>query len=142
MTTSFAPPRTARVLIVEDNKDLADSLARFLGLGYGYTVAVEYDGAAGVASAEANPPDAVICDLALPRRNGLLVGEEIAELVRPRPLLIAVTAFDDDRLRALAADAGFDHFLTKPADPLAIEALIATHLAARGEPGLGGGSGH
>ena len=132
MVTSQIPIRSARVLIIEDNVDSADTLARFLRVACGYEASVAYDGARGLAAAVADPPDVVICDIAQPKRNGLLVGEEIAETVVPRPLLIAVTAHGEEAITALAADAGFDHFLVKPADPFAIEMLSDTHLAAHG----------
>jgi DNA-binding response OmpR family regulator len=124
------PPHnnTAAVLVVEDNMDAADSMARFLRVASGFDVRVAYDGAAGVRSAEANPPDVVVCDIQLPRLNGLQVAEQLCALGPARPLLIAVTAFGaqfpEDRARA----AGFDHYLTKPADPFAIEGLINDHL--------------
>jgi DNA-binding response OmpR family regulator len=112
--------------------DAADSMARFLRVAVGYEVRVAYDGAAGVKLAEADPPDAVICDIQLPRLNGLDVARHLAALGPQRPLLIAVTAFSgvypEDRARA----AGFDHYLIKPADPFAIEGLISDHLRRAG----------
>jgi two-component system, chemotaxis family, CheB/CheR fusion protein len=116
------------VLVVEDNQDAADSLARFLRIAVGYDVRVAYDGASGVEWAVADPPDAVVCDLSLPRLHGFGVAQQVAGLVSPRPLLIAVTAFGgiypEDEVRA----AGFDAVLTKPADPSAIGRLITAHV--------------
>ena len=119
---------TGHILIIEDNLDTADSLSRFLRLGCGYDVSVAVDGARGVRSALADPPDVVICDIGLPKKNGVLVGEELIETLPDRPLLIAVTGYGDETTRGLARDAGFDHFLVKPADPFMIEELIDAHL--------------
>jgi DNA-binding response OmpR family regulator len=129
MTTSLAPAKAARVLVIEQNAEFAHALARFLRATGGYDVAVARDGPGGLAAAVADPPDAVVCEIALPRRNGLLVGEEIVEMVHPRPVLVAVTAQAGATVRALAADAGFDHFLVKPVSPRVIEVVIAAHLA-------------
>ena len=123
-----SPVRTASVLIIEDNLDTAESLARFLRLGCGFRVSIATDGIKGLNAARADRPDVVICDLGLPKRNGLLVGEQILDSVDPRPLLIAVTGYGDPATRDLAARAGFDHYLIKPADPFEIESLIETHL--------------
>jgi two-component system CheB/CheR fusion protein len=125
------PDRTISVLIIEDNADAADSLARFLRLGCGYEVRTAADGLRGRQAAVDHPPDVVVCDIGLPKQNGVLVGEELAELLPERPLLIAVTGYGDAVTRELAAEAGFDHFLVKPADPFAIEALIDTHAKRR-----------
>ena len=78
--------------------------------------------------------DVVICDLGLPKRNGLLVGEEILGVLDPRPLLIAVTGYGDNATRELARTAGFNHFLVKPADPFEIEALIQSYFTPATEP--------
>jgi DNA-binding response OmpR family regulator len=122
--------RATKVLIVEDNFDVADTLARFLHIGCGYEVATAADGPKGVRSAIANAPDVVIVDIGLPKLNGLLVAEEITQELPHRPLMIAVTAYGDAATRSLAKDVGIDHFLTKPADPFAIEELIEAHIAA------------
>ena len=80
------------VLVIDDNMDTADSLARFLRVGVGHEVRVAYDGASGLRMATADVPDAVVCDIAMPKLDGLKVAEELARLT-PRPLLIAVTGF-------------------------------------------------
>jgi two-component system, sensor histidine kinase len=136
---STAPAQS--VLIIEDHADAAESLADFLRLGYGYRVATAPDGLTGLRMALADPPDAVVCDLGLPRRNGLLVAEELADTLPVKPLLIAVTGYADQVPAGLARDAGFDHLLAKPADPAAVGALIARH-ARPGPvpPGLSPGS--
>jgi DNA-binding response OmpR family regulator len=119
-----APPIS--VLVIEDVMDTADSLARFLRVGAGLDVRVAYNGEAGVKLAFADPPAAVVCDIGLPRLNGLKVAGELAEL-KPRPLLIAVTAYGGVYTEDLARAAGFDHYLVKPADPFEIERLILEH---------------
>jgi DNA-binding response OmpR family regulator len=124
---------TASVLIIEDNSDVAESLARFLRIGCGYDVNTEGDGVRGMRAALADPPDVVILDIGLPKKNGILVGEELIESLSDRPLLIAVTGYGDATTRALAEEAGFDHFLIKPADPFAIEELIEAHLKRRAD---------
>lgn len=117
------------VLVVEDNIDVADSIARFLRVGAGFDVRVAYNGEAGLKAAHADPPLAVICDLALPRVSGFTVAEELSRMV-PRPLLIAVTAFAGTYPEDRAVLAGLDHYLQKPADPFAIEAMIRNHVGS------------
>ena len=125
MTVSaFIGRGAVSVLIIEDDADTANSLARFLRIGCGYRVATAPDGRKGVRMAVADQPDVVVCDIGLPKKNGLLVGEEIADLLPRRPLLIAVTGYGGQLSRGLAEAAGFDHYLLKPADPFEIEALI------------------
>ena len=85
---------------------------------------VAYDGPTGLKTAVANPPDAIVCDIALPKVNGLELAAEIAAQLPAKPLLIAVTAFSGEYPEAKARDAGFDYYLTKPADPFVIERLI------------------
>ena len=122
----MAAPQTPRVsvLLIEDNMDVADSLARFLRVGAGFDVRVAYDGPSGLKAAVANPPDAIVCDIALPKVNGLALAAEIAAQLSAKPLLIAVTAFSGEYPEAKARAAGFDYYLTKPADPFVIERLI------------------
>src|SRR3954465_6816677 len=95
---SDAPARTLSVLVVEDQPDVAATLALFLEVSCNYRVTIAADGAAGVAAAQADPPDAVVCDIGLPKKDGFQVAREVAVLPR-RPLLIAVTGYGDDESR-------------------------------------------
>lgn len=132
MSVPLAPAlRPASVLVIEDNPDVAESLARFLRVAFGHRVEVATDGLRGVRKALAVRPDVVVCDIGLPKQNGLLVAEEIVLSLPRKPLLIALTGHGDRATRELAADIGFDHFLTKPADPFRIEDLIEARLRGR-----------
>jgi CheY-like chemotaxis protein len=117
-------PQRPSVLLIEDNMDTADSLARFLRVGAGFDVRVAYDGPSGLKSATKDRPDAIICDIALPKIDGFRLAAELAATLRPKPLMIAVTAFSGDYPEARAREAGFDYYLVKPADPFVIERLI------------------
>jgi CheY-like chemotaxis protein len=115
-----------RVLIVEDNKDSADSLKMVFELT-GYDVTVAYTGPDGAEAAKRVRPDLVICDIGLPGMDGYAVARRIrADLAAERPLLVALTGYGEaaDRDRALAA--GFDRHFTKPADPAALEAVLTS----------------
>jgi DNA-binding response OmpR family regulator len=114
------------VLLVEDNPDVAASLALYLELCH-FDVTVAADGEAGVRAAMADPPDAVVCDIGLPRMDGFAVARAVGAGLAPRPLLIAVTGYGEDWMRERGAAAGFDHYLVKPADPRAITALLRAH---------------
>jgi CheY-like chemotaxis protein len=123
------PPRPAakrlRVLVVEDNRDAADSL-RMLLETYGYEVAVAYTGPDGVKAAEVHRPEVIICDIGLPGMDGY----RVARALRGNPAtaaarLIALTGYGQEEDRRRSREAGFDEHLTKPADPAALEALLA-----------------
>jgi len=109
--------RNLRVLVVEDNRDAAESLRRLLQLS-GYEVSLAYTGQEGLRAAKELHPDVILCDIGLPDSNGFVVagalrGDPDTAGVR----LIAVTAYgaDEDRRRARAV--GFDLHLVKPVDP-------------------------
>jgi DNA-binding response OmpR family regulator len=123
-----SPPPVARVLVIEDNQDTAESIARFLRVGCGFDVRTTFDGEKGVKLALADPPDVVVCDIGLPRLNGLQVARELVVGLTPKPLLIAVTAYGGTYPEEAARAAGFDHYLVKPADPFRIEGLIEGHV--------------
>jgi DNA-binding response OmpR family regulator len=121
------PARPLNVLVVEDQPDVADSLALFLEVACHCHVSVAHDGEAGVAAARAEAPDAVVCDIGLPKKDGFQVAREVSTTLPRKPLLIAVTGYGDDESRAKGRAAGFDHYLLKPADPFEIEAILRAH---------------
>jgi CheY-like chemotaxis protein len=126
---STAPEKSpVSVLVVEDLADSADSLARFLRVACGYSVTIASDGERGVRAALATRPDVVICDIGLPKLNGLDVARTLSSQDGDyRPLLIAVTAYGGVYPEEQSRAAGFDHYLVKPADPFQIESLVEEH---------------
>jgi PAS domain S-box-containing protein len=114
-----------RVLVVEDNRDAADSL-RMLLETYGYEVAVAYTGPDGVRAAGVFRPEVVICDVGLPGMDGYAVAAALrGDPATAKSRLIALTGYGREEDRRRAREAGFDHHLTKPADPGALEAVLA-----------------
>ncbi|QDU22901.1 response regulator [Urbifossiella limnaea] len=115
-----------RVLVVDDNRDAADSLAGLLRL-CGAEVCVCYDGRAAVAEFDEFRPDAGLFDVNMPRMDGCELAERLRERGGDRPLfLVAITAIDGPEEAMREARAGFDLHLTKPADPVrVVEALAA-----------------
>ncbi|HLZ97149.1 MAG TPA: PAS domain-containing protein [Steroidobacteraceae bacterium] len=114
-----------RVVVADDNKDAADSLAMLLELS-GHDVRVAHGGRGALSLAQTFRPDVVILDIGMPD----LSGYDVAAQLRREPwgegiVLIALTGWgrDDDRQRATAA--GFDLHMTKPVDPEKIEVLLS-----------------
>ena len=114
-----------RVLVVEDNPDTRESL-RSLLRGWGHEVEVAGDGAQGLAKALGWRPEVAVLDIGLPRLDGYEVARRVRPAVGAEVRLIALTGHGaaEDRERAFAA--GFDHHLTKPADPDELRRLVAT----------------
>ena len=101
-----------RLLIVEDERELAESLRRGL-IAEGYSVDVAHDGSAGLEYAMAEGYQAVILDLMLPRMNGFQVCARLRESRVGTPVLV-LTAKDGEYDEAEALDTGADDYLTKP----------------------------
>jgi signal transduction histidine kinase/DNA-binding response OmpR family regulator len=123
---SEAPQGPRRVLIVDDNEDGADSLARLLRLD-GHTVRLAHNGPAALTVAKDFRPDAVVLDIGLPGMDGY----EVARRLRCQPdsrgaLLIAVTGYGRDEDRLLAHQAGFDYHFVKPADLEVLRQALGT----------------
>jgi len=118
------PPRktgeSLRILVVEDNRDTADSLCLLLEL-YGYEVTVAYSGPDGVRAAEQYRPDVVLCDIGLPGLDGYGVARKLRDNpATAKARLIAVTAYGQDEDRRRSHEAGFEQHLVKPVDPNAL----------------------
>ena len=114
-----------RVLVVEDNPDTRETL-RSLLRGWGHEVEVAGDGAQGLAKALGWRPEVAVLDIGLPRLDGYEVARRVRPAIGGEVRLIALTGYGaaEDRERAFAA--GFDHHLTKPADPEELRRLVAT----------------
>ena len=123
--TAAAAAVGRRILVADDNKDAADSLAMLLEMG-GHEVRVAHDGRAALSLAQTFHPDTALLDIGMPQLNGY----EVARALRQEPwgariTLIALTGWGQESDRQKALDAGFDRHLTKPIDPDALESLMS-----------------
>jgi CheY-like chemotaxis protein len=113
-----------RILVVDDNRDAASSLATLLELS-GNTVATADDGPTAIATAATFEPDAVVLDIGMPEMDGYEVARRLRASPRgDRLRIIAVTGWgqEEDRRRAMAA--GIDAYLVKPIEPAALHELL------------------
>ncbi len=101
-----------RILVVDDDKDAADSLAKLVGLS-GHDSRATYDGASALRLAEEYQPDVVMADLAMPGVNGLTLAKSLSSRPSP-PHLVAISGYVDGPHRRQATKAGFNNFLPKP----------------------------
>jgi signal transduction histidine kinase/CheY-like chemotaxis protein len=122
-TLASVPP-SKRIGVVEDNADARALLADVLEV-MGFTVLTAEDGDKAVELAAQERLDAYIIDLGLPGMDGFEVARRIRQLSPPdRALLIALSGYGSPEDKKRAADAGFDHHLTKPADMDILENLL------------------
>jgi signal transduction histidine kinase/ActR/RegA family two-component response regulator len=129
---------TLKVLVVDDNVDAAQTLAMILREANGYDVTVCHDGLSALQLAEDHQPDAVILDIGLPDIDGYEVAKRMREM-KPvaNALLLALTGYGQPQDVELAKGAGFDHHLSKPANPKAIVDLLTLHPCASRLPNEG-----
>ncbi len=115
-----------RALVVDDNRDAADSLGILLEL-LGAEARVVYDGAAALQAARDHRPEILFVDLGMPEMDG----EEVARQMRQEPafrdtVLVAMTGWGQEEDRRRSRVAGFDHHLVKPADLEALHGLLSS----------------
>ena len=122
--TGTKPPRR-RILVVDDNVDAAESLARLLKRLYGQDVRVSHDGPGALESAAQFFPEVVLLDIGMPGMDGYEVAQRLRQDPNFSPLkLVALTGWgqETDRLRSKAV--GFDLHLVKPVDPDALRRFL------------------
>lgn len=120
-------PRKLKVLVVDDNADAGESLAMLLRI-WGHETRISYDGPSALKVAEGFQPDVAFLDIGLPGMPGYDVARELRRTQTAKKLvLIALTGYGQDEDRRKTREAGFDEHLLKPAEPLAVKALLA-HL--------------
>jgi PAS domain S-box-containing protein len=126
VTKPRPPPVDAgrRVLIADDNRDGAEIMGMLLEHS-GYEVHLAHTGRDALAMAAEQRPDFAVLDIGMPGMSGY----EVARAIRSQPWgatikLIAVTGWGQEDDKRKAKDAGFDHHLTKPIDPNALEQLL------------------
>jgi CheY-like chemotaxis protein len=123
---------TRRVLVVDDNRDAADSLGillRFLGV----EVHVAHDGPSALEAIRVFNPEIVILDLGMPGMDGYEVARRIRQIGKNKDVtLIALTGWGQPEDRRRSNEAGFDHHLVKPVEVDSLQALLASLDATRG----------
>ncbi len=129
--------RRLQVLIVDDDRDAADSMSRLVRF-WGHDASYAYDGATALAGISTASPDVVLLDIALPKMDGC----RLAELLRQSAdagdcFLIAITGFAEEKYRRRCHDAGIDLFLVKPVDAFVIETLLQLERQRLGLSPLG-----
>lgn len=118
----------ARVLVVDDNVDAADSLGELLRV-HGYQVATANDGRRALELARSFQPQLAIIDLGMPVMDGYQVAQELSRTV-DRPFLIAVTGYGQEHDRERSQAAGFDRHMIKPVAIAQLLAYIEEALAS------------
>jgi signal transduction histidine kinase/ActR/RegA family two-component response regulator len=119
------------VLIADDNRDAADSLALLLQMS-GYELHVCHGGREALALARRAHPNALVLDIGMPGMSGYELARQIRQEDWGREaLLIAVTGWGQQEDRERSRAAGFDHHLTKPVDPDALQGLLADFARQR-----------
>jgi len=115
-----------KLLVVDDNRDSADSLALMLQMS-GHETLTAYDGEEAVASAQSFRPEAVLLDIGMPKMNGY----DAARAIRGQPwgqdvLLFALTGWGQEEDRRRSREAGFDAHLVKPVEITQLMQLLET----------------
>jgi len=117
-----------RILVVDDNRDSASSLATLLAMT-GHETHTAHDGLEAVDAAATFRPDVVLLDIGLPKLNGY----DTARRIRQEPwgkdmMLVALTGWGQEEDRRKSKDAGFDHHLVKPVDYAVLTKLLSDLL--------------
>ena len=133
-TSTATARRRFKVLVVDDNPDVAQSIAMLLDI-LGHHVEIAVNGVEALSRAPLTRPDLVILDIGLPGMNGY----EVARAMRAHPLLrnvvlVACTGYGQDEDRRRVQEAGFDHHLIKPPQLSDLEKILEQMTAQRPEP--------
>jgi PAS domain S-box-containing protein len=122
--SSASGPQKRRVLVADDNRDAADSLAMLLRME-GHDVRVVYDGVKAIEAIRENPPEIALLDIGMPEMSGYDVARTVRQTFPKEQLrLIALTGWGQKHDVTRAMDAGFDSHFTKPIVPLSVSALL------------------
>jgi PAS domain S-box-containing protein len=121
-----------RILVVDDNRDAADSLAMMLTMTGNHTLTA-YDGLEALDVAAKFKPDLVLLDIGMPKVNGYEVCRRLRQDAGTRgTVIVALTGWGQEEDKRRSLEAGFDAHLVKPVMPGAIDALVAhTSVADR-----------
>ena len=126
-----AEPDPLRVLVVDDNRDAAESLAILMEL-WGNDVHRAFDGTQALEVSATHRPDVIFLDIGLPGMDGYEVAARLRELpATARCVLVAVTGYGQEEDRRRSRRAGFDQHLVKPVAPEILQSLLRSLQSAR-----------
>jgi CheY-like chemotaxis protein len=132
VAVSAGPPvRCCRILVVEDNRDAAETLRDVLELS-GHQVTLAFSGPEGVAAARRVQPEVVLCDIGLPGFDGYAVAQALRQdQTTAAARLIALTGYGHEEDRRRSQEAGFEQYMVKPVNFVDLERLLAAGPPAR-----------
>jgi CheY-like chemotaxis protein len=117
-----------RILVVDDNRDAANSLAMVLGSS-GHTTFTAYSGKQALQVGDVEQPEIIVLDIGMPDMTGYETARHMRQTDWGRAaLLLAVTGWGQKEDIQKAVDAGFNFHMTKPADPEKVELLVKDFL--------------
>lgn len=117
-----------RILVVDDNPDVAESFARVVE-SVGHSAQWVTDPRQAVDTAKRFLPDAVFLDIGMPHVNGYELAPMLREALKPRRIRIAaVTAYGSARDRKFSRESGFDAHIVKPLDPELVRSMVTQLL--------------
>ncbi|WP_049760132.1 hybrid sensor histidine kinase/response regulator [Anaeromyxobacter dehalogenans] len=120
-----AAAQVHRVLVIDDNRDAADTVAELLAM-LGHQVEVAYDAFDALAKVRERVPDVVLCDIGLPGMDGYEFARQFRALTAGRHVrLVALSGYAQPEDIARATEAGFDAHIAKPPDPAHLERLVS-----------------
>lgn len=128
MTSSGLP--TFRILLVDDNNDLADAFAKLLQV-LGQEVRVAYGGPDALEVAPTFDPDLAFIDIAMPGMDGCETAKKLKQLKEFRATLVALTGYGQDDIKRRAKEAGFDMHVVKPISVADLERILKEKAAAK-----------
>ena len=126
--------RPARVLVVDDNRDAADSTVILLKV-LGWEAIGRYDGASALALLSETSFDLALIDLGMPGMDGFQLARRIREKYGATPILVALTGWGQAADRAASRAAGFDAHLVKPVSEQTLRVSLLEHLGAQARGG-------
>ena len=114
-----------RILIVDDSRDAAESLAMLLSLS-GHQVALAHDGVQALEAVAADRPEVILLDIGLPGMDGYEVCRRLRQGGLDDALIIAMTGYGQERDRQRSKEAGFDTHTVKPVELDHLMELLAS----------------
>jgi DNA-binding response OmpR family regulator len=127
----------SRVLVVEDDKDIAELIAHYLQRA-GHTVEIAASGTLGLRRVKEAPPDLLLLDLMLPGMDGLLVCQTLRSDPATAAIpIIMLTARGEETERITGLELGADDYVTKPFSPRELTARVAALLRRVNRPATG-----